>query len=120
MESRAGITHEHMMRGAHVDNDPNRKFENDGNIYSAMRPYCTQQELDNADYTLITKFSGIAYLAKGRDPEMIKLDMLKDYYPLLFLKISKYAETKGVRVIEVMEMIVEQRVSIEKEIFPIT
>ncbi len=116
MQSRQGVEHEHEMRGAHTDHNAN--IGGTGSISAVMRQYCTQEEIDIADYTLVAKFSRLAYIAKGKSEYMRGINIIDDYYPLLFKQLKIFAVSKGLSVINLMGLIVDGAFDIHSDIFP--
>lgn len=120
-EDRKGIKHEEKMRNAHTDYklfedaDPNSSKRT---IYNVMKSYCSIEEVENEDYTLITRFSNKSFLAKVANPQLRHLDILTEYSDVMFEALKDYADAHNTRVIQVMVWIVEGRVEINRDIFP--
>ncbi len=116
MDSRKGIEHESLLRGAHSDN---ANIGGAGSIHAVIRQYCTPEQIDGADYTLTAKFSSLAYVAKVLSESMRHVNILKDYYPLLFKKLKAFADANELTVIQLLEYIVEGRYDLQQDIFPV-
>jgi hypothetical protein len=123
-----GIQHEYQMRGAHADAEALRSDESiagrnglvKGDIYSVIKAYDLEEDVLDDDYLLISNFTAKAFLAKMQNEKLRDVDLLNDYYLLIFEVIQRYSKMNGMKMVDVIRAVADGVLDLENDIFPLT